>query len=159
LNPLSTGNIVDCGLEAHTPLGILMAEARQHALASASADVDEELSPEILARIAAIDESKIDFSDIPETPPDALWMRLGPGNLLGRMMAEALERELTGGVVDNVECLLPKFIARVAAMRDNHIDLSDMPEMAPYALTLITGSGPSLEALMPAARKLAFATA
>jgi hypothetical protein len=159
LNPLNTGNIVAFGLEAHTPLGILMAEARQHALASPTADIDEELSPEILARIAAIDESKIDFSDMPKTPPDALWMRLGSGNLLGRLMAEARERELTGGVIDNVEYLLPKFIARVAAMRDNHIDLSDMPEMAPYALTLITGTGPSLEALMPAARKLAFATA
>jgi hypothetical protein len=159
MNPFNTGSVVTYALEADTPLGILMAEARQHALASATADIDEELSPEILARIAAIDESKIDFSDSPETPPDALWMRLGAGHPLGRVVNEARERELAGGVLDNVEYLLPKFIARVAAMKGNFINLSDMPEMAPYALTLITGDGPSLEALMPAARKLAFATA
>lgn len=42
-------------------------------------------------------------------------------------------------------------------MKDNFLDFSDMPEMAPYAVALITGNGPSLEALMPGARKLIFA--
>jgi hypothetical protein len=86
-------------------------------------------------------------------------MRLGPGNLLGRLMAEARDREHAGGPCDSIERLLPTLIARVAAMEDNYINLSDMPEMAPYALTLITGDGPSLEALMPAARKLPLAAA
>lgn len=157
MNLSNTGNVATYGLEADSPLSILMTKARQCALASAPAYVSEELSPEILARIAAIDESKIDFSDCPATPPDALWMRLGPGNFLGPLMAEARERELTGGVLEDVEALLPKFIARVAAMTDNFLDFSDMPEMAPYAVTLVTGDGPSLRILMPEARKLAFA--
>jgi hypothetical protein len=159
MNLLNTGSIDTYGLEADSPLGILMTKARQCALASAPAYVSEELPPEILARIAAIDESKIDFSDCPATPPDALWMRLGPGNFLGPLMAEARERELTGSVLKDVERLLPKFIARVAAMSDNFLDFSDMPEMAPYAVTLITGDGPSLGILLPEARKLAFAAA
>jgi hypothetical protein len=159
MNPSNTGSVAGYRLETDTLLGILMTEARQHAFTSATTYIDDDLPPEILARIAAIDESKIDFSDIPATPPDALWMRLGPGNLLGRLMAEARDRELTGGVLDNVERLLPKFIARVAAMKDNFLDFSDMPDMAPYAYTLITGNGPSLDALMPAARKLALSAA
>jgi hypothetical protein len=44
-------------------------------------------------------------------------------------------------------------------MQGNFLDFSDMPDMAPYAVTLITGCGPSLEALMPEARKLAFTAA
>jgi len=159
MNLSNTGSVDTYGLEADSPLGILMTKARQYAIASAPAYVSEELPPEILARIAAIDESKINFSDCPPTPPDALWMRLGPGNLLGRLMAEARERELTDGAPDDVERLLPEFIARIAAMTDNFLDFSDMPDMAPYACTLITGNGPSLEALMPAARKLVFAAA
>lgn len=159
MNALNTGSAVAYGPEAATPLHILMTDARQGALASSPAEIEDDLPPEVLARIAAIDESKIDFSDIPATPPDAIWMRLGPGNLLGRLMAEARERELTGGVPDNVERLLPAFIARIAAMRGNFLDFSDMPDMAPYALTLLTGDGPSLEALMPEARRLALAAA
>ncbi len=84
MNPSNTGSVVAYELEADTPLGILMTTARQRALANAATDIEEDLPPEILARIAAIDESKIDFSDIPPTPPDALWMRRGPGNGLGR---------------------------------------------------------------------------
>jgi hypothetical protein len=145
--------------EPATPLDILVAKARQRTLATITADVRDDLPPEILARIAAIDESKIDFSDIPETPPDALWIRTGPGNLLGCLMAEARERELAGGPFDDIERLLPEMIERIAAMEDNFLDFSDMPEMAPYAVTLITGDGPSLEVLMPKARKLAFAAA
>lgn len=138
-------------------LEFLVGKARQRSLATTSAGVRDDLPPEILARIAAIDESKIDFSDIPDTPPDALWIRTGPGNLLGRLMAEARERELAGGPFDGIERLLPEMIARVAAMEDNFLDFSDMPEMAPYAVALVTGDGPGLEALMPAARKLALA--
>jgi hypothetical protein len=159
MNPLNTGSVVIYELEADTPLSFLMTKARQHAFAGATTHTEEDLPPEVLARITAIDESKIDFSDIPATPPDALWMRLGPGNLLGRLMAEARERELTGGILDNVEHCLPEFIARIAAMQGNFLDFSDMPDMAPYAVTLITGCGPSLEALMPEARKLAFTAA
>ncbi|WP_213948812.1 hypothetical protein [Luteibacter sp. dw_328] len=122
-------------------------------------DPDAPPTPEQIAELKALDGRAIDCSDIPETPPDALWMRLGPGNLLGRLMAEARDREHAGGPFDSIERLLPTLIARVAAMEDNYINLSDMPEMAPYALTLITGNGPSLEALMPEARKLAFAAA
>jgi len=122
-------------------------------------DPDTPPTPEQLAELKALDGRAIDFSDIPETPPDAVWMRLGPGKILGRLMAEARERELAGGPFDAIERLLPALIARVAAMEDNYINLSDMPEMAPYALTLITGDGPSLEALMPEARELAFANA
>jgi len=86
-------------------------------------------------------------------------MRLGPGHLLDHLMDEAREREISGGVLDNVEHLLPRFIARIATMKDNYINLSDMPETAPYALTLITDDGPRLDTLMPAARKLALTTA
>ncbi|APG02684.1 hypothetical protein BJI69_01345 [Luteibacter rhizovicinus DSM 16549] len=137
MNPLDTGPIVTCTLEP-----------------------DAQPTAEQIAELAALEDRPIDYSDIPETPPDALWMRLGPGgHFLGRLMAEARERELAGGPFDHIERLLPALIARVAAMEDNCINLSDMPEMAPYALTLITGDGPSLEALMPEARELAFATA
>lgn len=122
-------------------------------------DPDAPLTAAQIAELNALDSRPIDYSDIPETPPDALWMRLGPGNLLGRLMAEARERELAGGPFDSIERLLPAMIARVAAIKDNFLDLSDMPEMAPYALTLITGNGPSLGALMPDVGELAFAAA
>ena len=120
-------------------------------------DPDAEPTAEQIAELNALEGRPIDFSDIPETPPDALWMRLGPGNLLGRFMAEARERELAGGPFDRIERLLPEVLARVAAMKDNFLDFSDMPAMAPYAVTLVTGNGPSLEALMPEVRKQACA--
>jgi hypothetical protein len=122
-------------------------------------DPDAQPTAEQIAELNALVGRPIDFSDSPETPPDALWLSTGPGNLLGRLMAEARERELAGGPFDSIERLLPEMIARVAAMEDNFLDLSDMPEMAPYAVALITGNGPSLEALMPEARKLSVAAA
>jgi hypothetical protein len=140
MNPSDTGEIVTCTM-----------------------GIDELRSPEFIAEmekeLAALKGRPIDFSDIPESAPDALWIRTGPGNLLGRLMVEAEERELAGGPFDSIERLLPEMTSRVAAMKDNFLDLSDMPEMAPYALTLLTGHGPSLEPLMPAARKRESATA
>jgi hypothetical protein len=136
MNPSDTGNVV-----TYTP------------------DPDAPLTAEQIAQLDALDGRPVDFSDIPESPPNALWFRLGPGNFLGPLMAVARERELADGPFDSIERLLPEMIARVAAMNDNFLDLSDMPEMAPYAFTLITGNGPSLEALMQAARKPAFAAA
>lgn len=125
MNPLDTGTIVRCTLEPD-----VQPTARQ---------IDE---------LAALEDRPIDYSDIPETPPDALWLRTGPGNFLGRLTAEARERELAGGPFDSIERLIPEMIARIAAMKDNFLDFSDMPEMAPYAVTLITGHGPGLGALM-----------
>jgi hypothetical protein len=122
-------------------------------------DPDAEPTAEQISELNALECRPIDLSDMPETPPDALWLRTGPGNLLGRLMAEAREREFAGGPFDGIERLIPKMIARVAAMKDNFLDFSDMPEMAPYALTLITGEGPSLEGLMRGPRELACAVA
>lgn len=122
-------------------------------------DPDAEPTAEQIAELSALEGRPIDLSDMPETPPDALWLRTGPGNLLGRLMAEAREREFAGGPFDSIERLIPNMMARVAAMKDNFLDFSDMPEMAPYALTLITGKGPSLEGLIPGSRELACAAA
>ena len=136
MNSLDTGMIVTCTFDPDAPP-----------------------TPEQLAELKALDGRPIDYSDIPETPPDALWMRLGPGNFLGQLMAEARERERANGPFDIIERLLPELTARIAAMRDNYLNLSDMPEMAPYALTLITGDGPSLKGLMPESPENAFAVA
>jgi hypothetical protein len=125
MNHLDTGRIVTCTLE-----------------------LDAQPTSEQIAELAALEGRPIDFSDIPETPPDALWLYTGPGNLLDRLAAEARERELAGGPFDNIERLIPEMLARVAAMKDNFLDFSDMPEMAPYAVALITGHGPSLGALL-----------
>ena len=120
---------------------------------------DAPMTVEELAEIAALEGRPIDLSDIPESPPDALWIRTGPGNLLGRLMAEARERERDGGPFDNIERLMPETIARVAAMKDHFLDFSDMPEMAPYALALLAGDGPGLERLTTKPRETACAAA
>ena len=126
MNHLDTGRIVTCTL-----------------------DPDAQPTLEQIAELAALEGRPIDFSDIPETPADALWLYTGPGNLLGCLAAEARERELAGGPFDGIERLIPEMLVRVTAMKDNFLDFSDMPEMAPYAVALITGHGPSLGALMP----------
>jgi hypothetical protein len=110
---------------------------------------DAPLTPEQIAELDALDGRPVDLSDIPESHPDALWFRLGPGKFLGPLMAEARDRERAGNPFGNIKCLFPKMTARVAAMKDNFLDFSDMPDMAPYALTLLTGEGPSLKGLMP----------
>ncbi len=130
MNPLDTGTIVTCTFDPDAPP-----------------------TPEQLAELKALDGRPIDYGDIPETPPDALRIRMGPGNLLGRSIAEAWERERAGGPFENIERLFPEMAARVAGMKDNFLDFSDMPDMAPYALTLITGEGPSLKGLMPGSER------
>jgi hypothetical protein len=122
-------------------------------------DPDAALTSDQIAELDALKDRPVDLSDIPESLPNAIWFRLGPGKFLGPLMAEAQDRERAGGPFENIERLLPEMSARVAAMKDYFLDFSDMPDMAPYAITMITGEGPSLKGLMPESPERSLAVA